>query len=268
MRSDLKMLESCLYLAKKFGFISRAVVWDFLTPKGRTARYAYWRKLQSSPFFAPYVSGGGTPEYLVLSAKGKAMVGADAVTGIDDIYFSHDEIVMRFCLSLQFGVPTSNMWSEGELKKDRALAMREIGDASVSKLPDLLFDLGERNAFFRIALEIERTRKSRGRYQTMRRSFERASNVDVILFGVNDFGIEDALNEEFRSGGFDFLGKKIAFFNIADFLRDHFRAEVRSGSRAMTLEEYLRGVILKSHSGADFSRHGVRGSLREVSSAS
>lgn len=268
MRSELKSLESCLYLAKKFGFISRAVVWDFLTPKGRTARYAHWRKLQSSPLFAPYVSGGGAPEFLILSAKGKALVGADAVTGVDDIYFAHDEIVMRFCLSLQRGVPTSNIWSEGELKKDRVLAMKEIGDASVSKLPDLLFDLGEGNAFYRIALEIERTRKSRGRYQTMRRAFERANNVDVILFGVNDFGIEDALSGEFRSAGFDFLGKEIAFFNIADFLRDHFRAEVRSGSRITTLEEYLRGVILESHSGADLSRHGVRGALREISSAS
>lgn len=268
MRSDLKSLESCLYLAKKFGFISRAVVWDFLTPKGRTARYAHWRKLQSSPLFAPYFSSGSAPEFLILSPKGKALVGADAVTGVDDIYFIHDEIVMRFCLGVQFGFSTFNIWSEGELKKDRVLAMKEIGDASVSKLPDLLFDVGNSNAFSRFALEIERTRKSRGRYQTMHRAFQRANNVDVILFGVNDLGIEDAIRDEFRGGGLDVLGKEIAFFSIADFLEHHFHAPVRSSSGVSTLGDFFRGVASRFHSSADSSRHGVRGSLREVSSAS
>ncbi len=254
-----------LLLAKKFGFIPRAVVWDLLAPKGKTARYAYWRECQKSPLFMPYRIGGSSPEYLILSAKGKEFMGDDAVTEVDNIYLEHDEIVMRFCLMLIKKLAVSKTWSEGELKKDRVTAIKNIGDGVVSKLPDLLFDIGSGTDSKRVALEIERTRKSRGRYQTMCRAYGRAIYVDVILFGVKDEAIEDAIQSEVRDGGLEFANREVGFFYIDDLLENGFAAKVRIGAKEITLEEFFLQRDLSESESAENSRYAVRGYLKEVS---
>lgn len=258
----------CLYLAKKFGFIPRSVVWDLLAPKGKTARYAYWGGLQKSTLFAPYRIGNSSPEYLILSPKGKEFMGDDSVSEVDNLYLEHDEIVMRFCLLLIQKLSVAQSWSEGELKKDRVMAVKNIGDGIVSKLPDLLFDIGKADSTKRFALEIERTRKSRGRYQTMCRAYGRAIFIDSLLFGVKDDSIEDAIRFEITEGGLEFANKEVGFFYIDDFLENSFHAKVRMGMKEFSLEEYFHMSISSESENAENRRYAVRGHLKEISEES
>ena len=265
MRGVSEAQNWCLYLAKKFGFIPRSVVWDLLAPKGKTARYAYWGEFQKSSLFAPYRIGNSSPEYLILSPKGKELMGDDSVSEVNNIYLEHDEIVMRFCLLLIQKHSVAQSWSEGELKKDRVMAIKNLGDGVVSKLPDLLFDLGKVSSAKRFALEIERTRKSRGRYQTMCRAYGRAIYIDSLLFGVKDDSIEDAIKFEITEGGLEFANKEVGFFCIDDYLENSFQAKVRVGSKEFSLEEYFLKSISNGSENAENRRYAVRGNLKEVS---
>lgn len=265
---NLEVREKCLKLAKKFGFVPRAVVWDFICPKGRTARYKHWRELQKSPLFSPYILGSGFPEYLILSQKGRSLVGMDALSEVPTVYLEHDEIVMRFFLLLQDMDFIEQSWSEGELRMDRVLAINSLGDGVLAKLPDLLFDLKMEGTPVRYALEIERTRKSQGRYQTMRRAYQRADNVDVLLFGVVEEKIEELIQREIAQAGLELYGKDIGFFDLTEFREKEFQTTLRIAGKEIPMREYFLAVITGNSASADFRRHGVRAELREVSGAS
>lgn len=258
----------CLHLAHKFGFVSRSMVWEFLSPKGRTARYKHWKKLKESPLFSPYILGSGSPEYLVLSSQGKKLMGVDSVSEVSTIYLTHDEMVMRFYLQLLKDAKPEAAWSEAELKKDRALSIRSLGDGVVSKLPDLLFDINIKGEVLRIALEVERTRKTQSRYQTMRRAYQRATQIDAILFGVSEARIEKAIEKEIEEAGLAFFGKAVGFFDLAEFQESAFQAQVRMQGKEGSLLECFTEELLKRKDSADSRRHRVReyyGEVYEVS---
>ncbi|MGZ3772738.1 MAG: hypothetical protein ACXVCY_07730 [Pseudobdellovibrionaceae bacterium] len=231
--------EEAILLTKKFGFLPRSVVWDFYCPPGKSVRYKNWSDLSKSQLFSPYVIGTGLPEYLIFSSQGKRLVGEDAVTAAAPVYLSHDEIVMRFYLHLQLLNCTERSLSEGELKMDRALALKSMGDGVISKLPDLLFDIKTQDGFIRCALEIEKTRKSQGRYKTMRRSYQRARNIDLILFGVASDKIEGTLKKELFDNGKVLFGKEVGFFDLDDFSDRKLDASLRIGGKEVSIKNLL-----------------------------
>jgi hypothetical protein len=213
---------------------------------------------KTSLLFSPYILGSGFPEYLILSQAGRKLMGHDAATEVPTVYLEHDEIVIRFYLHLQQMRVTEQDWSESELKRDRALAINNLGDGTVGKIPDLLFDVRTEKEGLRCALEIERTRKSGMRYQSMRRAYERAAHVDLIIFGVADKKIEYAIRKEVSDGGLEFYGKEIGFFALADFAENKFQAVVRIAGKELSLESFFLSLGRASSNGADFARHGVR----------
>ncbi len=233
-----------LGLAKKFGFISKKIIWDFFSPTGKSVRYENWKKLTSSPYFTSYGLSSGVPEYLSLSQKGRKLMGVDSITQTSEIYLAHDELVMRFyIMTLKEGF-IQQAYSEGELKMDRGLSIKNLGDGVVSKLPDLLFDLKNENDFFRCALEIERTRKSGGRYTTMRRAYQRATKIDLILFGVDSEKIESIITHEFNERGQNSTGKEIGFFDLFNFQEQGLDCELRISGKVSTLKKYFHSLSL------------------------
>ena len=120
---------------------------------------------------------------------------------------------------------------------DRVLSLRGLGDGVIGKLPDLLFDLKMEKSIVRFALEIERTRKSQGRYKTMSRSYQRASNVDLVLFGVGDGKIEEALKREIFEGGTNSMGKEVGFFDLAEFTSQQMEASLRIARKELSLKK-------------------------------
>lgn len=234
--------QEALELSKKFGFISKSVFWDFYCPPGKSMRYQNWGHLTNSPLFTSYTTGSGVPEHLSLSSKGRQLMGQDSIGQVAPTYFTHDEMVMRFFLHLKKESLLRRSWSEGELKSDRALAVKGLGDGVISKLPDLLFDVTGGNDFIRCALEIERTRKSQGRYKTMRRAYQRALNVDLILFGVADEKIEAVIMKEFVEGGVNTVSKEIGFFDLSEFSERNLESELRIGGKKSTLKRFFSSL--------------------------
>ena len=127
------------------------------------------------------------------------------------------------------------------------MAMNCMGDLSVSKLPDLLFDLKMPGTPMRIALEMERTRKSQGRYQTMRNAYGRANNLDGVLFGVAEERIEECIAREIYQGGLEFTGREVGFFFIEDFLQCGLQATLKISNKEKTLEEYFHELASQNN---------------------
>lgn len=257
---DLEFVS--LGLAKKFGFISKKIIWDFFSPAGKSVRYENWKKLTSSPYFTSYGLSSGVPEYLSLSSKGRKLMGVDSITQASEIYLAHDELVMRFyIMALKKGF-IDKAYSEGELKMDRSLSIKNLGDGVVSKLPDLLFDLKGGHDFFRCALEIERTRKSGGRYTTMRRAYQRATKVDLILFGVDSEKIESIITNEFNNGGSNSTGKEFGFFDLSNFQEQGFESELRISGKVTTLSKYFHSLSLVTPKTSENNRKASDENLR------
>lgn len=234
-----------LMLAHKFGFISKDIFWDFLSPDGISTKYKHWRRLCKSPFFSPYHSGSGVPEYLFLSAKGKQRMGQDAVTQTVDVYLAHDELVMRCYLHLKNESLMVNCWSESELKADRTLSIKSLGNGVVSKLPDLLFDVRGGTDTIRCALEVERTRKSQARYRAIRGAYAKASKVDLVLFGVSDPKIEEAITKEVITASGNTLGREMGFFDISDFTEQGLDSQLRIVGKETTLKKFFHSLAVK-----------------------
>lgn len=240
MRSN--SIEEALLLSKKFGFISKGVFWDFCCSEGKSVRYQNWSELKNSPLFTAYSNGSGVPDFLSLSSKGKQRMGQDSIGQIVPTYLLHDEIVMRFYLYLKNEQMLRQSWSEAELKSDRVIAVKGLGDGIISKLPDLLFDVTGGSNFIRCALEIERTRKSQARYKTMRRAYQRARSVDLVLFGVADEKIETVISEEFKSVGLNLANQEIGFFDLDDFSQRQLDCELRIAGRKTTLKKFFNSL--------------------------
>ncbi len=263
METDALQKEA-LALAKKFGFISRNVLWEFYCHPGKSMRYEHWKKLSESSFFSYQGFKKGVPEYLFLSAKGRVFMGVDSLTPTSSIYLEHDELVMGFFIRIKKEGFIENIWSEGELKADRALSIKCMGDGVVAKLPDLLFDIRCGNDFIRCALEIERTRKSAARYKTARRSYQRALNVDLLLFGVSDEGTERAIRKEFYEGGVNSLGKELAFFSIPEFQDGGLDCEMRLADKSTVLKKYFHSLAERVPSAPENNRKDSGKNLRFI----
>lgn len=232
-------LRETLEVVKKFGFISRDVFWEFFCPPGKTARYDYWSELCNSNIFSSYSWGSGVPEHLSLSQLGKKLVGQDAISSTSMTYLSHDEIVMRFYLEMCRNSSLFNGWSEGELKADRSLAIKTLGSGIVSKLPDLVFDVSGGDEYIRCALEVERTRKSLGRYKTMRRAYSQTAKIDLLIVAVADTKIETVISNELMSSSSTSIGREIAFFDIDEFNGQRLESELRVVGKETTLKKFF-----------------------------
>jgi hypothetical protein len=81
---------------------------------------------------------------------------------------------MRIIHLLSINGLVKKYWTEQELKSNRSLSLDLLG-GDYTKLPDLIFDLNISDETFRIALEVEITRKSNDRYLRRRRQCKKAS---------------------------------------------------------------------------------------------
>jgi len=145
-------------------------------------------------------------------------------------------------------------WSEGELKADRSLAIKTLGSGIVSKLPDLVFDVRGGDAYIRCALEVERTRKSTGRYKTMRRAYSQTAKIDLLIFAAADKKIEAVILNELISSSSTSIGREIAFFDIDEFNGQRLGSEFRIAGKETTLKRFFETLELNQKEFAEKAR--------------
>lgn len=236
-------LEAISY-AKKFGFISKAFYWDFLTPDSRSTKYVYWDLFLESNYFIPYQEIETSSEFFYLNPRKASSrdVTTEAVSRRSPYYFFHDDKAMRIIHSLRVSGLVKSYWTEQELKSNRPLALDLLG-GDYSKLPDLIFDLNISDQIFRIALEVEITRKSNDRYLRSFIGYSNFRNVDLILFATQQPRISTALKEILSKRFFDDSTRKFGFFDLSELSNKQLATELEINSKKIPIGQFLKNLI-------------------------
>lgn len=230
-------------LAQKFGFISRAVIWNHLAHDGIASKYKYWRFIKNALEFTPYKAGITFSHHLVLSLEYRKYLGeGTAVSNRASIYFAHDEYLMGLILYLKAAGVVADYWTEQELKMDRLLAIQTLGGDPDAKMPDLIFDLSTDNGLIRVAIEIERTRKSQKRYRLVHWGYSRLKRIDLLIFGVVDAKTESAIYQEFDRAVAGSQKRSIGYFSLGDFAKSGLGCELRIRGKTPKFDEFLKRV--------------------------
>lgn len=132
--------------------------------------------------------------------------------------------------------------TEQELKSNRSLALDLLG-GDYTKLPDLIFDLNISNQTFRVALEVEITRKSNDRYLRSFLGYSNFRNVDLILFASQQTRITNALQETLAKRLFANSAIKFGFFDLVDFTEKQLVTELGINSKTIPLGQFFRNLI-------------------------
>ncbi|MBL7554191.1 MAG: hypothetical protein JNM24_00090 [Bdellovibrionaceae bacterium] len=242
--SKSECVNTAVIYAKKFGFISRSFFWDYLTPTPRSTKYYYWDFFLKSKFFNPYLEIEESSEFFYLNSKKSNSTndGIETVSRRSPYYFFHDDKVMRIVHLLTINGFVKNYWTEQELKSNRPLALDLLG-GDYTKLPDLVFDLNISNQEFRVALEVEITRKSNERYLRSFLGYSSFRNVDLILFANQQSRITNALKEILSNRLFDDFTRKFGFFDLVDFAQKQLAADLEINSKTIPLDQFFRNLI-------------------------
>lgn len=236
-----KTFEIVAELVRKFGFVSRSVVWKHLGRKARATKFRYWKYLGERRELSPYHVGVRSNEHLVASNEYRRKLGEGACAPVRSaVYFEHDEHLMNFLLALKHHGALLEYWTERGLKMNHLLALDILGGASETKLPDLVLSLKTDTTPLRVAIEIERTQKNHRRYQMVQLAYRRTRKVDLLLFGVADERTERAIRRAFDRDTPANL--YVGYFSLSDFSKETLGAEFRIRQKTKSLEAFLAQV--------------------------
>lgn len=237
-------LSKAIYYTKKFGFMSKAFYWECLTPPGQSTKYRYWEMFLDSNYFLPYRELRQSGEYFYLNLK--ALRGTDQslepVGKRTPLYFYHDEKIMRIMIALESAGLVARFWTEQELRIDRMLTFDLLGGDS-AKLPDVVFDLKSQGTPFRSAIEIETTRKSNDRYYHGLLNYTALRRLDLLVYGVDQKRIADALKNELSRSFFNSLHKKSAFYSIPEFEQQGLESPLELNLQQISIGHFFKNLV-------------------------
>lgn len=237
-------LEMAIKYAKKFGFMSRSFFWDHFCTRSRATNFRYWQTFLDSGIFLPYREIKDSSEYFYLNLKAPMVANnpLESVGKRSPLYLYHDEKIMRFAIQLERAGFLNNLFTEQELRSNRTLALNLLG-GDYSKLPDLVFDLNCPGQPFRVALEIETTRKANDKYYQCLLSYTGLKKLDLILYGADQLRITEALKAILARGVFDSVQKKSAFFSIPDFEKSGLESPLELNSNKIAIHQFFKNLI-------------------------
>ena len=237
-RSNPALQLSAEAFAIKFGFLTRDLFFDFFCPTKRTQKYEHFNRLIKTGAF---VRSDGGPNLLYLSSRRRKQLPVKAVPARFPSFIPHDTDVARFLLLAERCGVVTRSWTEAELATAPWDAQELLGSEILAKLPDLLIDLNSDQNRIRIAVEVERTRKSRMRLDRVASSYLGMKKVDLVLFGCETNTVADEVKRAFGYPAFQSSDKGPIYFQTSALRRSGLDCEAEVFGR----RESLRQLLLK-----------------------
>lgn len=159
-----------------------------------------------------------------MSYHGKKILkqsGIVPVSAAHPLHFEHDDTIINFLLSLgQKNLIQNSYLSEKVLRQLPASKVIDAIGQSPEKLPDLVFELKLTNLNFKIALEVERTRKSKPRYDHWIQSYAKAEKLNLIILAYNDHSVFQTIQGAIKFYQYPQHLRPIAFCKIQELLKN------------------------------------------------
>lgn len=238
-RKDIESLRKAQAFAARFGFITRELFFDYLCCKGRSQQYAQWKALVDDGWF---MRSTRDARVLYLSRKSRQILGVGCVPSRALMYVDHDSLMGAFLLRMNETGLILRAWTEADLTRSIGDAQSILGADRFAKFPDLILDLRTDRGFLRVAVEIEKTRKSRNRYSQIALSYRFMPRIDLVIFGCDSEAIALEVRRAFQGEAFKRAKKFPGTFLLKDFEEREFVAHFQFQDQEFQFGEFLRAA--------------------------
>lgn len=248
MKSVHPDFAKSIEIAARFGFISQDIFTNYVTTRKRTVTYSVWSSLKKSDYFEQYDHSTISENYLKLSRFGKWRVDDHCsfipVAPPSPRQLTHDEALVKFALHNERKGFIESARPEAHTKTQNS-QFAKIFAAQNLKFPDLLFDLGAPEKRFRVALELERTRKSNSKYQANLLCYSVQKHVDIVIFVTSHGTIEKAIKDAALRINYPAQRKPIAFAKTNEFLASPSEFVLQIDNRIFKFDDFVQKLSQK-----------------------
>lgn len=247
---SLSLQHECVTLAldvaAKFGYLRKEFFFNYLTANSRSTKFRSWKILLTTGFFEAYKRSYIGDDVFKLSARGKKYLrlnGLNPVSAAHPLYFEHDDTVVNFVLSLRKkGLIKQNYLSEKVLRCEPANLIAERFGKSIEKLPDLVFDLEIKDHEFKVAFEVERTRKSKLRYDLWVQAYAKAQKINLVILAYNDHSVYQSIQSAIKAYQYPQNLRPIAFCKISEVQKNWTNFPIQINGRTIFFESYIENL--------------------------
>lgn len=243
-----KAIQKALLVAAKFGFLRKETFWKYLTTPNISYKYDLWNRLMESGYLAEYDRLGISKDYYSLSARGVRMMGDlgfEPVGRAHPLHFEHDEIILNFALACEkSGLIKSSWQTERVVRQLSAIDQIKLMGAILEKIPDLVFQPAVEKLKVLFALEVERTRKSKRRYDNFVLSYGRHKNIGLVLVAYKDEYIKRSILESMKRLGYQQGKQPIGFCKLSAIINQPDDFEIMINSERIGFKAYIENLKL------------------------
>ena len=197
-------IEPLIKVVAKTGFITKSLwIEFFFAGNEKRWRNRSWANLRESGTFLPYAYNFKEPT-LILNKRNKivrSIVGGHLVHPPSSQNFQHDQILFQGLFRLMGDSQLTHWRSESELKLFAPSDYRIETQGQLIKFPDLILSVRTQSGVKAVALELERTQKSKKRYIQIFNAYASMKGINTIVCAVENpmiaKSIEGALRETY-----------------------------------------------------------------------
>lgn len=245
-KNEPRAIQKALLVAAKFGFLRKETFWNYLTTPNVSYKYDLWNQLMSSGYLAEYNRVGISKDYYSLSLKGVRTMGDlgfRPVGRAHPLHFEHDEIILNFALGCEKeGLIKSSWLTERVARQLSAIEQVKLTGSVLEKIPDLIFQPAVEKLKMLFVLEVERTRKSKRRYDNFVLSYGRHQNIGLVLVAYKDEYIKRSILESMRRLGYQQGQQPIGFCKLSEIINQSSDFQMTINSQQIGFKTYIENL--------------------------
>ena len=259
-KNYLEVKDLAIQFVARFGFISNEIFCKYICGLGRTQNFIYFKKLLNEKII---FKCRGPYDVYYLTAKGKK-IALNVVATRSIFFVEHDLSVVKFLFSLVETGLVLRFWTEPELFGDHSLLYSVLGTDRVEKSPDLIVDLKSQSGYLRFAIEVERSVKTKQRYDHLALSYLQLKNVQLCLFVCENATIKKSITNSFQEDIFAENNKIPILLLSSDFEKDGLDASVNFSDRVLPLRKLIEAGSQIKTENSPFEGKIDRTSIRSI----
>ena len=255
MKGEFESVKAqTIEFAARFGFVTNELYFKYLSPVARTQKYKYWARLANEGFLTRARS---SKEVFFLTPKARTSIDIIAVPARDIYLIPHDLIVAQFLLEIKSTLLIAEYWTEYDLKSNAGEARHVLGCSQLLKFPDLVLEMNGKEGPLKIAVEIERSQKTKSRYRQLAYSYLQAKGLDFLIFGCAYQSIEQIVLSAFSGEIFSRASKSPATFLIPDLDKSGLEMTAKFCEHKMSMRKMLLAALKLKENDRDLNRDNL-----------
>jgi hypothetical protein len=203
-----------LQFVGKAGFITFDL-WKkyFFTAKSRSALFHNWKGLVRRKYLTEYNNAYIKNTLVLLRDNKNVQLYFDTKPAYipNPTQLQHDEILLNGILNLDRAQKICQWQTEAELRMLRQNDFRVETQGQLIKYPDVIIHVQIGNRFFALAIEYERTQKSKSRYGQVLSAYAGMKKIDAVIWIIKTPAIKNMIVAQVKQVYYPLKERPMAF---------------------------------------------------------